>query len=62
MYKGDTVMNTLQNIIKQYASQYIEQVIAWRRHIHSHPELSGEEQNTSLFIQFLLSTMFLTMR
>ena len=44
MYEGDTVMNTLQDLIKQYASQYIEQVIAWRRHIHSHPELSGESK------------------
>ena len=29
VYKGDRVMNTLQDLIKQYASQYIEQVIAW---------------------------------
>ena len=50
-------MNTLQDLIKQYASQYIEQVIAWRRHIHSHPELSGEEQNTSLFIQKVLTEL-----
>ena len=51
MYKGDRVMNTLQDLIKKYAAQYKEQVVAWRRHIHSHPELSGEEKNTSLFIQ-----------
>ena len=50
-------MNTLQNIIKQYASQYIEQVVEWRRYIHSHPELSGEEQNTSLFIQKVLTEL-----
>ncbi len=50
-------MNILQNIIKQYASQYIEQVMAWRRYIHSHPELSGEEQNTSLFIQKVLNEL-----
>ena len=48
MYKGDRVMNTLQDLIKKYASQYKEQVVEWRRHIHSHPELSGEEKNTSL--------------
>ena len=47
VYKGDRVMNTLQDLIKKYAAQYKEQVVAWRRHIHSHPELSGEEQNTS---------------
>ena len=44
VYKGDRVMNTLQDLIKKYAAQYKEQVIAWRRHIHSHPELSGEEK------------------
>lgn len=37
-------MNTLQDLIKKYASQYKEQVVEWRRHIHSHPELSGEEK------------------
>ena len=57
MYKGDRVMNTLQGLIKQYASQYIEQVVEWRRHIHSHPELSGEEKDTSLFIQKVLTKL-----
>ena len=50
-------MNTLQDLIKKYAAQYKEQVIAWRRHIHSHPELSGEEKNTSLFIQKVLGEL-----
>ncbi len=49
-------MNTLQDLIKKYASQYKEQVVEWRRHIHSHPELSGEEKNTSyLFKRFLVN-------
>ena len=50
-------MNTLQDLIKKYASQYKEQVVEWRRHIHSHPELSGEEKNTSLFIQKVLGEL-----
>ena len=50
-------MNTLQDLIKKYASQYKEQVVEWRRHIHSHPELSGEEKNTSLFIQKVLTEL-----
>ncbi|MBF1743080.1 MAG: amidohydrolase, partial [Veillonella dispar] len=50
-------MSTLQDLIKKYAAQYKEQVVAWRRHIHSHPELSGEEQNTSLFIQKVLNEL-----
>ena len=57
VYKGDKVMITLQDLIKKYAAQYKEQVVAWRRHIHSHPELSGEEQNTSLFIQKVLTEL-----
>ena len=50
-------MNTLQDLIKKYAAQYKEQVIAWRRHIHSHPELSGQEKETSLFIQKILDEL-----
>ena len=57
MYKGDNVMNTLQDLIKKYAAQYKEQVIAWRRYIHSHPELSGQEKETSLFIQKILDEL-----
>ena len=57
MYKGDNVMNTLQDLIKKYAAQYKEKVIAWRRHIHSHPELSGQEKETSLFIQKILDEL-----
>ena len=57
VYKGDRVMSTLQDLIKKYAAQYKEQVVAWRRHIHSHPELSGEEKNTSLFIQKILGEL-----
>ena len=41
MYKGDRVMNALQDLIKTYASQYKDQVVELRRHIHSHPEISG---------------------
>ena len=48
VYKGDRVMNALQDLIKTYASQYKEKVVEWRRHIHSHPELSGDEINPSL--------------
>lgn len=56
-HKGDMAMHTLESLIKQYASQYLEQVVAWRRHIHSHPELSGEEQETSLYIQKILGEL-----
>ena len=54
VYKGDRVMSTLQDLIKKYAAQYKEQVVAWRRHIHSHPELSFEEYDTTKRIKELL--------
>ena len=31
-----------------------EKIITWRRYFHQHPELSGEEQQTALFIAQLL--------
>jgi len=31
--------------------EFQENLVAWRRHLHRHPELSFEEKNTSLFIQ-----------
>lgn len=34
-----------------------EQVIAWRRHLHMHPELSFHEHNTAQFVFETLSTM-----
>lgn len=57
VYIGDGIMDTLQDLIKDYASKYKEQVISWRRHIHSHPELSGQEKETSLFIQKVLGEL-----
>lgn len=57
VYIGDGIMDTLQDLIKDYALKYKEQVIAWRRHIHSHPELSGQEKETSLFIQKVLGEL-----
>ena len=39
------------NQIKELAHAYSPDVVAWRRHLHQHPELSFEEVQTSLFIQ-----------
>ena len=41
--------------IKQLASSYADEFIAIRRHIHSHPELSYQEFETSKFVQQQLS-------
>ena len=40
----------LQDKIKKLSKQYLAEVIAIRRHLHTHPELSFEEYNTSAFI------------
>jgi hippurate hydrolase len=37
--------------IKQLAKNYAEEFVEVRHHLHSHPELSFEEYNTSAFIQ-----------
>lgn len=39
------------NQIKLLAAEYFEEVIACRRHLHQHPELSFQEFETSAFIQ-----------
>lgn len=41
----------LQDKIKELASHYAPELIAIRRHLHAHPELSYEERETSAYIQ-----------
>lgn len=41
----------LQDKIKERASHYAPELIAIRRHLHAHPELSYEERETSAYIQ-----------
>lgn len=36
--------------IRALGAEYEQQIIAWRRHFHAHPELSGKELATSDFI------------
>lgn len=43
-------MSVLQQKVKELAKKYHSDVIAIRRHIHSNPELSFQEHNTSAFI------------
>lgn len=40
----------LSDRIKQLAEQHFDDLVATRRHLHSHPELSFEEYETTLFI------------
>jgi len=50
-------MEDLKNRIKELASTYHERVVGYRRHLHSNPELSFEEYNTSNYIQGIISSM-----
>jgi amidohydrolase len=43
-------MHSLKLKIKEAATNYLDETIAIRRHLHAHPELSFEEINTSNFI------------
>ncbi|MBK8955340.1 MAG: amidohydrolase [Saprospiraceae bacterium] len=42
------------NKLKQLAGLLQDQLVDWRRHLHSWPELSFQEENTSAFIQKIL--------
>ncbi len=46
----------LREKIKQLAEQHFEDIVGIRRHIHQHPELSFEEEETSLYIQEQLNS------
>jgi amidohydrolase len=43
-------MEQIKKKIEQLSKQYLAEIIAIRRHIHQHPELSGEEYKTSDYI------------
>lgn len=46
--------------IKQLSEDYYEEVLSYRRHLHSNPELSFEEYNTADFIEKKLAEMGIT--
>jgi len=43
-------MELLENAIRTLAKQYQPQVVAIRRHLHTHPELSGNEKQTAEYV------------
>jgi amidohydrolase len=43
-------MDLLENSIRRLAKQYQPQVVDIRRHLHAHPELSGNEKHTAEYI------------
>jgi metal-dependent amidase/aminoacylase/carboxypeptidase family protein len=47
----------LQQKIKQLATAYADEFIEVRHHLHAHPELSYQEEETSKFIRAKLDAM-----
>ena len=50
-------MELLKNKIKNIASDYLNDLIKIRRHLHAHPELSNQEYKTAAFIALTLKNM-----
>ena len=50
-------MKNIKESIQQAVHNHLEKIIADRRHIHQHPELSFEEQETSAFVASRLDEM-----
>ncbi len=46
--------DSLRLLLSSALQQVLPNVIAWRRHIHQHPELSFQEVETALFVQKVL--------
>ena len=47
-------MERTKNAIHDLAKKYFKDVVATRRHLHMHPELSFEEKETSAYVAGLL--------
>ena len=58
LYHGVKVLNCLPMLtrIKDLATQLAPRLIEIRRHIHIHPELSGQEHKTAAFVAGVLSS------
>lgn len=50
-------MSDIKEKIQQLAKRYFEEIVGIRRHLHSHPELSFEEYETSAFVKRELDTL-----
>lgn len=46
-----------ESIVKDATKTYLPSIIDWRRHIHENPEISGEEKETSAYIQSILKKL-----
>ena len=43
--------------VKELIQKYLPQVLEHRRHIHAHPELTGQEKETAAYIAQVLRDM-----
>ena len=50
-------MSSLKSKIKELSDQYYDDVLAIRRHLHAHPELSFKEHNTATFVEEKLKSL-----
>lgn len=48
---------TVRERIQSLAARYQQEIVAVRRHLHAHPELSFEEHNTAAYIRSFLSEL-----
>jgi amidohydrolase len=51
----------MMEAVSRYESYY-QQVVAWRRHLHRHPELSFQEKETAAFVANLLESWGIKVR
>jgi len=51
-----------QREVDQSVDRHFEQMVAIRRHLHSHPEISGQERQTSLYVYQLLNNAGMAVR
>lgn len=52
IHEGKEVVPMMyENQIKEKVTHILPKVVAWRRHFHEYPELSGQEVKTSEYIQ-----------
>jgi amidohydrolase len=54
MLRGKIMEDSYRFRLSDALEQVLPHVIAWRRHIHKHPELSFQEAETALFVQKVL--------
>ena len=53
-------MSDLVEKIKSLSSSYFDDILQFRRHLHSHPELSFHEHETAKFIEQTLHSFGIT--